>query len=312
MSLEFNHISVLLEESVNMLDVKPDGVYVDGTLGAGGHSALICSRLKNGRLIGIDRDKTAICAATENLKDFADNVTIVHNNFANVKEVLKELKIDKIDGAILDLGVSSPQLDVAERGFSYNMDARLDMRMNREDSLSAFEVVNGYSEEDLSKIIFEYGEERFARQIAREIVRERATKQIETTFQLSELIKKAIPAKVRFADKHPAKRTFQAIRIEVNNELGILSQAIEDFVDVLKPGGVVSIITFHSLEDRIVKQTFQRLSEGCTCPKSFPVCVCGNKPKVKLINRKPIVSGEAELERNIRAHSAKLRAVKKI
>ncbi|MBQ9737515.1 MAG: 16S rRNA (cytosine(1402)-N(4))-methyltransferase RsmH [Clostridia bacterium] len=312
MSLDFNHISVLLEESVNMLEVKPDGIYVDGTLGAGGHSALICSRLKSGRLIGIDRDKTAICAATENLKDFADNVTIVHNNFANVKEVLKELKIDKIDGAILDLGVSSPQLDVAERGFSYNMDARLDMRMNREDNLSAFEVVNGYSEEELSKIIFEYGEERFARQIAREIVRERETKQIETTFQLSELIKKAIPAKVRFADKHPAKRTFQAIRIEVNNELGILSQAIEDFVDVLKPGGVVSIITFHSLEDRIVKQTFQKLSEGCTCPKSFPVCVCGNKPKVKLINRKPIISGEAELERNIRAHSAKLRAVKKI
>lgn len=313
MSIEFKHISVLLEESVDLLDIKPDGIYADGTLGGGGHSSLICSRLgEGGRLIGIDRDMTAIKAAGERLSEFGDRVTIVHNNFANIKEVLKELRIDKIDGAILDLGVSSPQLDTAERGFSYNMDAKLDMRMNRDDVLSAYEVVNEYSEADLAKIIFDYGEERFARQIAKGIVTARETKKIETTFQLTEIIKSSIPTKARFADKHPAKRTFQAIRIEVNNELGILENAIKDFVEVLKPDGVLSVITFHSLEDRIVKQTFQSLAEGCVCPKNFPVCVCGNKPKVKIVTRKPIVSGNAELNRNIRAHSAKLRAVKKI
>lgn len=313
MSIEFKHISVLLEESVDLLDIKPDGIYADGTLGGGGHSSLICSRLgEGGRLIGIDRDMTAIKAAGERLSEFGDRVTIVHNNFANIKEVLKELRIDKIDGAILDLGVSSPQLDTAERGFSYNMDAKLDMRMNRDDVLSAYEVVNEYSEADLAKIIFDYGEERFARQIAKGIVTARETKKIQTTFQLTEIIKSSIPAKARFADKHPAKRTFQAIRIEVNNELGILENAIKDFVEVLKPDGVLSVITFHSLEDRIVKQTFQSLAEGCVCPKNFPVCVCGNKPKVKIVTRKPIVSGNAELNRNIRAHSAKLRAVKKI
>lgn len=313
MSIEFKHISVLLEESVDLLDIKPDGIYADGTLGGGGHSSLICSRLgEGGRLIGIDRDMTAIKAAGERLSEFGDRVTIVHNNFANIKEVLKELRIDKIDGAILDLGVSSPQLDTAERGFSYNMDAKLDMRMNRDDVLSAYEVVNEYSEADLAKIIFDYGEERFARQIAKGIVTARETKKIETTFQLTEIIKSSIPTKARFADKHPAKRTFQAIRIEVNNELGILENAIKDFVEVLKPDGVLSVITFHSLEDRIVKQTFQSLAEGCVCPKNFPVCVCGNKPKVKIVTRKPIVSGNAELNMNIRAHSAKLRAVKKI
>ncbi len=313
MSIEFKHISVLLEESVDLLEIKPDGIYVDGTLGGGGHSSLICSRLgKDGRLVGIDRDMTAINAATKRLAEFGDKVTIVHNNFANIKEVLNQLRVDKIDGAILDLGVSSPQLDNAERGFSYNMDARLDMRMNREDRLSAYEVVNEYSEAELAKIIFDYGEERFARQIAKGIVTSRENGDIETTFQLTEIIKASIPAKARFADKHPAKRTFQAIRIEVNNELGILENAIKDFAEVLKPGGVLSIITFHSLEDRIVKQTFQGLAEGCICPKSFPVCVCGNKPKVKLINRKPIISKAAELDVNMRAHSAKLRAVKKI
>ena len=313
MSIEFKHISVLLEESVDLLDIKPDGIYADGTLGGGGHSSLICSRLgEGGRLIGIDRDMTAIKAAGERLSEFGDRVTIVHNNFANIKEVLKELRIDKIDGAILDLGVSSPQLDTAERGFSYNMDAKLDMRMDRDDVLSAYEVVNEYSEADLAKIIFDYGEERFARQIAKGIVTARETKKIETTFQLTEIIKSSIPTKARFADKHPAKRTFQAIRIEVNNELGILENAIQDFVEVLKPDGVLSVITFHSLEDRIVKQTFQSLAEGCVCPKNFPVCVCGNQPKVKIVTRKPIVSGNAELNRNIRAHSAKLRAVKKI
>lgn len=311
MSIEFRHISVLLEESVDLLEVKPDGIYADGTLGGGGHSSLICSKLsENGRLIGIDRDMTAIDAASERLSQFGDRVTIVHNNFANIKQVLSGLDINAIDGAILDLGVSSPQLDTAERGFSYNMDARLDMRMNREDSLSAYEVVNTYTEEQLSKIIFEYGEERFARQVAKRIAAAREKTPIETTFQLVDVIKSAIPAKLR--DKNPAIRTFQAIRIEVNKELEILETAIRDFVDVLKPGGVLSIITFHSLEDRIVKQTFQKLSEGCTCPKNFPVCVCGNKPVVKLINRKPIVSGSAELDMNIRAHSAKLRAVKKL
>ncbi len=313
MSSGFHHISVLLEESVELLEVKPQGIYVDGTLGGGGHASLVCSKLTDeATFVGIDRDMTAIQAASQRLEKFGDMVNIVHSNFADIKEVLKNLGIEKIDGAILDLGVSSPQLDTAERGFSYNMDARLDMRMNREDKLSAYEVVNEYSEADLAKIIFEYGEERFARQIARAIVTERQKTEIETTFQLCEIIKGAVPAKMRFADKHPAKRTFQAIRIEVNDELGILEQAIRDFVDVLSPGGVLSIITFHSLEDRIVKQTFAELASGCQCPKNFPICVCGKKPLVKAVNKKPIISGEKELEFNNRAHSAKLRAVKKI
>ncbi len=313
MSTEFNHISVLLDESVDFLDVKPQGVYVDGTLGGGGHASLVCSKLSKGAtFVGIDRDMTAINAASKRLEQFGDIVNIVHSNFSEIKTVLKNLGIQKIDGAILDLGVSSPQLDTAERGFSYNMDARLDMRMNRDDALSAFEVVNGYAESELAKIIFDYGEERFARQIARAIVTEREKSEIETTFQLRDIIKSAVPAKMRFADKHPAKRTFQAIRIEVNNELGILKQAVEDFVDVLNPGGVLSVITFHSLEDRIVKQTFAELASGCQCPKDFPVCVCGKSPIVKIINKKPVISGEKELENNNRAHSAKLRAVKKI
>ena len=313
MSSEFNHISVLLEESVEFLEVNPFGTYVDGTLGGGGHAELVCSKLKEGAtFVGIDRDMTAINAASKRLERFGDKVKVVHSNFADIKKILRDLDIENIDGAILDLGVSSPQLDTAERGFSYNMDARLDMRMNREDKLSAYEVVNSYSESQLSKIIFDYGEERYARQIARAIVAERENSKIETTLQLCEIIKGAIPAKARFADKHPAKRTFQAIRIEVNNELGILEQAIRDFVEVLKPGGVLSIITFHSLEDRIVKQTFASLASGCECPKDFPICVCGKRPVVKSVNKKPVVSGEKELENNLRAHSAKLRAVKKI
>ncbi len=313
MSADFHHISVLLDESVELLEVKPQGIYVDGTLGGGGHASLVCSKLSEGAtFIGIDRDKTAIAAASQRLCGFGDIVKIVHSNFADIKRILKEKQIEKIDGAILDLGVSSPQLDTAERGFSYNMDARLDMRMNREDKLSAFEVVNEYSESQLSKIIFDYGEERFARQIAHAIVTARGERPIETTFQLSDIIKSAIPAKMRFADKHPAKRTFQAIRIEVNNELGLLGQALRDFVEVLKPEGVLSVITFHSLEDRIVKQTFAELASGCECPKDFPICVCGKKPSVKLVNKKPIISGKTELENNMRAHSAKLRAVKKI
>lgn len=313
MSIKFEHISVLLDESVKLLEVKPDGTYADGTLGGGGHSELICSKLGDGgRLVGIDRDRTAIEAASERLKKYGNTVSIVHDNFANIKKILERLEISGLDGAILDLGVSSPQLDDAERGFSYNAEARLDMRMNRDDSLSAYEVVNSYEESELSRIIFTYGEERFARQIARGIVSAREQSPIETTTQLSEIIKHSMPAKARFSDKHPAKRTFQAIRIEVNNELGILEGALRDFADVLLPGGVLSVITFHSLEDRIVKRVFSSLAAGCTCPKEFPVCVCGRKPLVVPVNRKPIVSGASELAANNRAHSAKLRAVRKL
>ena len=313
MSCSFKHISVLLNESVDALRVKEDGVYVDGTLGGGGHAELVCSKLgKDATFIGIDRDTVAIKAASERLERFGGIVHIFHNEFSNVKSVIKELGIESIDGAILDLGVSSPQLDVADRGFSYNMDARLDMRMNRDDKISAFEVVNEYSEEALCSLIFKYGEEKFARQIARGIVSAREKGSIETTFELSDIIKNSMPAKARFADKHPAKRTFQAIRIEVNKELETLEGAIRDFAEILKPGGVLSIITFHSLEDRIVKQTFQSLASGCECPKDFPICVCGKKPTVEILNRKPIVAGKEELEQNMRAHSAKLRAIKKI
>ena len=313
MSKVFEHISVLLDESVELIGVKADGTYADGTLGGGGHASLVCSKLsQDATFIGIDRDMTAINAASARLAPFGEIVNIVHDNYANIKNILKNLNISGLDGAILDLGVSSPQLDDAERGFSYNMDARLDMRMNREDAVSAFEVVNGYEESELARIIFAYGEEKFARQIAKGIVAARQSGEIETTFQLSEIIKSSIPVKARFADKHPAKRTFQAIRIEVNRELELLEGAIRDFVDVLNPSGVLSVITFHSLEDRIVKRTFADLAAGCECPKSFPVCVCGKKPIVEHITRKPIVAGDAELQNNNRAHSAKLRAVRKI
>ena len=310
--MEFKHISVLLEESVAMLGVKSDGVYVDGTLGGGGHSELIIKQLETGRLIGIDQDKDAIAAATERLKPYNERLTVVHRNFSEVKSILDELKIDKIDGAILDLGVSSHQLDEGERGFSYNTNARLDMRMNKEQSFSAYELVNTYSEEDLKRIIYAYGEERFAPHIARLIVSEREKKPIETTFELSDIIRRAMPKSQKYADKHPAKRTFQAIRIEVNRELEILEQALRDFVSVLKPGGVLAVITFHSLEDRIVKNVFGDLISGCVCPKSFPVCICNKKPGGKLVNKKPIVSGQDELEMNNRAHSAKLRGIIKL
>jgi len=309
----FNHFSVLLDESIEMLDINPEGVYVDGTLGGGGHSSLICQRLsEKGTLIGIDRDTTAIEAATERLSSYNNKKIIVHDNFMNIKNILKELGVDKIDGAILDLGVSSPQLDTAERGFSYNMDAPLDMRMDRDSDFSAYDVVNGYSEDELKRIIFAYGEEKFAPQIAREIVKHRAEKPIETTFELSEIIKNSMPVKARFADKHPAKRTFQAIRIEVNRELEPLEDAIRDFVEVLKPQGVLGIITFHSLEDRIVKNTFLDLTKGCICPKEFPVCVCGHKPTGELVNRKPVVATDTELKENNRSHSAKLRGFRKL
>ncbi len=309
--MEFNHISVLLDESVLMLGVK-DGIYVDGTLGGGGHSELILKKMSGGRLIGIDQDTDAISAASERLESYKDKFTAVHNNFSNIKEVLRDLNIEEIDGAILDLGVSSHQLDEGSRGFSYNKDARLDMRMNKEQSFSAYELINTYSESDLKRIIYAYGEERFAPAIARTIVAEREKRAIETTFQLSDIIKKAMPKEARQKDKHPAKRTFQAIRIEVNHELEILEGAIRDFVSVLKPGGVLSVITFHSLEDRIVKTVFNDLASGCICPKNFPVCVCNKKPIVKLYNKKPIVSGEEELRNNNRAHSAKLRGIIKL
>lgn len=311
--MDFKHISVLLEESVNMLGIKPDGIYVDGTLGGGGHSELILKRLGDGgRLIGIDRDMTAINAASARLKPYGDKFVAVHDNFKNVKNILKRLNIGKIDGAILDLGVSSPQLDNGERGFSYHKDAPLDMRMNQEDKLSAYEVVNTYPADKLKRIIYEYGEERYSGAIARRIEEERAKKPIETTFELSEIVKSAFPKSERFKEKHPAKRTFQAIRIEVNGELELLKPALCDFVDVMKPGGAIAVITFHSLEDRIVKNEFSNLASGCECPKSFPVCVCGKRPVIKLINKKPVIANENELEENIRAHSAKLRGAIKL
>ena len=309
----FAHISVLLEESIRQLAIKPGGVYVDGTLGGGGHASLLCKGLgEDGLFVGIDRDCTAIAAATARLASYPCRKKIVHRNFFQVKEILQELNIAQIDGAILDLGVSSPQLDTAERGFSYHQDARLDMRMDQEAEKDAYLVVNTYEERRLAEIIMKYGEERYAGRIAREIVRVREEKPIETTLELAEVIKKAFPAAKRYGDKHPAKRTFQAIRIEVNDELEGLSAAVLDFVDVLKPGGRLAVITFHSLEDRIVKQAFAERASGCTCPKDFPVCVCGTKPEIKLVNRKPIVAEQRELEDNFRAHSAKLRVIEKI
>jgi len=311
--MAFHHISVLLSESVDALRIRPDGVYADGTLGGGGHSAMICSKLnEKGTLVGTDRDTVALQAAGERLKTFSCNKHLVHSNFFAIKEVLAKLQIAGIDGAILDLGVSSPQLDDAERGFSYNMTARLDMRMDRDATLDAWQVVNTYPEERLADIIFRYGEERYARRIAAAIVATRKDKPIETTTELSEIIKRTFPAAQRYADKHPAKRTFQAIRIEVNQELEGLDAAIRDFVQVLNKGGRLAIITFHSLEDRIVKNVFADLAKGCECPKDFPVCVCGKKPQVKLITKKPVVAGETELNENNRAHSAKLRVIEKL
>ncbi len=311
--MEFRHISVLLNESVEGLNIKPDGIYADGTLGGGGHSSLICSKLsEKGRLIGIDRDTDALCAAGERLSGYSCKVDLCHSNFFNIKDVLKENKVDALDGAILDLGVSSYQLDTAERGFSYNADARLDMRMDKSAAFDAYTLVNTYEEKRLADIIFKYGEERYARRIAKAICSRRETAPIETTLELSDIIKSAFPASERYGDKHPAKRTFQAIRIEVNGELEGLEGAITDFVDSLKPGGRLAIITFHSLEDRIVKNTFAEMLKGCTCPKDFPVCVCGGKPTIKLINKKPVLAGDDELESNFRAHSAKLRIAEKL
>ena len=309
---EFHHVSVLLEECIDGLNIRPDGIYVDGTLGGAGHSSRIAARLTTGRLIGIDRDPIALKAAGERLAPFGDRVTLVHSNFCEIAKVLDDLDIDGVDGILLDLGVSSPQLDDGSRGFSYMVDAPLDMRMNNGDSLTAREVVNTWSYEELRRILFDYGEERYAPQIAANICRIRETKPVETTLELVDVIRGAMPASALREKQHPAKRSFQAIRIAVNDELGAVRQVMDAAIPKLNPGGRLAIITFHSLEDRIVKNGMADAAKGCICPPNFPVCVCGKKPQVKLVTRKPIISGEGELERNPRARSAKLRICEKI
>ena len=309
---EFFHISVLLDECIEGLDIKPDGIYVDGTLGGAGHSSHIAAKLTTGRLIGIDRDPVALKAAGKRLEPFGDRVTLVHSNFCEMASVLKELNIDGVDGILLDLGVSSPQLDDIERGFSYMGDAPLDMRMNNQDSLSAHTVVNSWSYEELKRILYDYGEERYAPQIAAAICRRREAAPIRTTLELVDVIRSAMPPAALREKQHPAKRSFQAIRIAVNDELGSVAKAMEDAMPLLNPGGRLCVITFHSLEDRIVKNAMANAAKGCTCPPNFPVCVCGKKPMVKLVSRKPIVSGDEELERNPRARSAKLRICEKV
>ena len=309
---EFHHVSVLLEECIEGLAIKPDGIYVDGTLGGAGHSSRIAASLTTGRLIGIDRDPVALKAAGERLKPYADRVTLVHSNFCEIKQVLQDLNIDGVDGILLVLGVSSAQLDDGARGFSYMADAPLDMRMNSEDSLTAHTVVNTWPQEELKRILYTYGEERYSPQIAAAICRRREEKPIETTLELVDVIRSAMPAAALREKQHPAKRSFQAIRIAVNDELGSVEKVMRDAIPALNPGGRLAIITFHSLEDRIVKQGMADAAKGCTCPPNFPVCVCGKKPKVKIISRKPITSTDEELERNPRARSAKLRVCEKI
>lgn len=311
--MTFEHKPVLLQEVIEGLNIRPGGIYVDGTLGGAGHSFEIASRLLDGgRLIGIDRDEDAIKAASEKLMPFGSRVTIVRGNYEAAREIINSLGIEKIDGMLLDLGVSSYQLDSAERGFSYRENAPLDMRMDQRDPVTAYDVVNSYTEQELYRIIRDYGEDRFAKNIAKHIVNERKKKPVETTFELSEIIKAAIPARMREGGGHPAKKTFQAIRIEVNRELDILKEGIGGFIDLLNPGGRLAIISFHSLEDRIVKTAFKEAENPCICPDGFPVCVCGRKPKGFVVTRKPIVSGEEELEDNLRAHSAKLRIFERI
>lgn len=309
---EFYHVSVLLDECIEGLNIRPDGIYVDGTLGGAGHSSQIAARLTTGRLIGIDRDPVALKAAGERLAPFGDRVTLVHSNFSEIAKVLEELNIDGVDGILLDLGVSSPQLDDGQRGFSYMVDAPLDMRMNNDDLLTAETVVNTWSYEELRRILFDYGEERYAPQIAANICRKREEKPIKTTLELVDIIRSAMPAVALREKQHPAKRSFQAIRIAVNDELGAVRKVMEAAIPKLNPGGRLAIITFHSLEDRIVKNGMNDAAKGCICPPSFPVCVCGKKPQVKVLTRKPIVSGEEELERNPRARSAKLRICEKL
>ena len=310
--MEFKHKSVLLDECIENLKIRKDCVYVDGTLGGGGHSYHILKALNGtGMLIGIDRDTDALTAASEKLKEFS-NFKTVHDNHANIKNILEELGLSGVDGILLDLGVSSYQLDEADRGFSYMHDAKLDMRMNREDELSAYEVVNNYSEEKLFRIFVDYGEEKFSRSIARKICQKRSEKPIETTFELVDVIKSAMPSKALNEKQHPAKRVFQAIRIEVNQELEKLKQAVEDSILSLNNGGRLCIITFHSLEDKIVKHAYEEMEGRCTCPPDFPVCVCGYKSYGKIINKKPITSSDEELEENPRARSAKLRVFERI
>ncbi len=310
--MEFVHRSVLLWECIDALNIKPDGIYLDGTLGGAGHSSQIAQRLTTGRLIGVDRDTVALEAAKQRLAPWMDRVTLVHSNFSEIASILDDLGLDKIDGMLFDLGVSSPQLDDGSRGFSYMADAPLDMRMNREDGLTAYHVVNEWPREELRRILFDYGEERYAPLIAAAIERKRAEKPIETTMELVDIIRSAMPPQALREKQHPAKRSFQAIRIAVNDELGSVDRMLAAAVDRLNPGGRLAVITFHSLEDRIVKSAMNQASKGCTCPPEFPVCVCGNKPKVKVLTRKPIVSGKEELDENPRARSAKLRVAERV
>lgn len=304
----FEHKSVLLEETIEGLNIKPDGIYVDGTLGGGGHAYEVCRRLNDkGRFIGIDQDAAAIEAAGARLSDFGEKVTIIRSNYCNMKSELQKIGIDKVDGIVLDLGVSSYQLDTAERGFSYREDAPLDMRMDTRQKMTARDIVNDYTEADLYRVIRDYGEDKFAKNIAKHIVQARAVKPVETTAELSEIIRASIPMKFQKKSGHPAKRTFQAIRIELNRELDVLRDSLDDMIDLLNPGGRLCIITFHSLEDRIVKSAFRKNENPCTCPPDFPVCVCGKKSKGSIITKKPILPSEEELEYNSRSKSAKLR-----
>lgn len=311
--MEFAHVSVLLRETIEQLNIRPDGIYVDGTLGGGGHAFEVCSRLSDkGRLIGIDQDADAIAAAGKRLQKFKDRVTIVRSNYCNMRRELQKLGIERVDGIVLDLGVSSYQLDSAGRGFTYREDAPLDMRMDQRQTRTARTIVNEYSEQELFRVIRDYGEDKFAKNIAKHIAAARAKKPIETTGELTEIIRAAIPAKVRMNGGHPAKKTFQAIRIELNKELEVLKDSLDDMIDLLKPGGRICVITFHSLEDRIVKTIFKTNENPCTCPSNFPVCVCGNKPKGRLVVKKPIVPGEEELTKNKRSKSSKLRVFERI
>ena len=309
---EAKHVSVLLNECIENLNIKPSGIYLDGTLGMGGHSYQIASRLTTGRLICIDRDETAIERAGKRLAPFADKITLVHGNFCDAAQILDSLNIPEVDGMLFDLGVSSPQLDETWRGFSYMHDAPLDMRMDSEDSLSAYDVVNTWTEGMLNRILWDYGEERYARRITNAILAARATKPIESTLELVDIIRSAMPPSALREKQHPAKRSFQAIRIAVNDELGAVRQGMEAAIDHLKPGGRLAVITFHSLEDRIVKNVFQDAAKGCTCPPSFPVCVCGHKPKIKILTKKPIIATREEVEENPRSRSAKLRVAERV
>lgn len=312
--MEFKHYSVLLNETIDNLDIKPDGIYVDGTLGGGGHSLEICKRLgEKGRLIGIDQDQAAINAASERLADYKDKVTIIRSNYSNMKNVLEEIGINKVDGIVLDLGVSSYQLDTPERGFTYRVeDAPLDMRMDDRQQLTARDIVNDYSEKELFRIIRDYGEDRFAKNIAKHICQARQVKPIETTGELNEIISASIPKKIQKTGGHPSKRTYQAIRIELNHELDVLKNNLDDMIELLNNDGRICIITFHSLEDRIVKSAFKKNENPCTCPREFPVCVCGKKSKGKVVSRKPILPSEQELIENSRSKSAKLRVFHRI